>query len=55
MIYFDSGSIYNRSIQKLQQDPNWHAISNNSVISALLKSNSEIQAETARYAEYLFQ
>ena len=55
MIYFDSNSIYQRALQKLQQSPDWKPISNNSVISALLRSNSEIQAETARYAEYLFQ
>ena len=55
MIYFDSTSIYQRELQKLQQDPSWQAIVNNSVIGSLLKSNAEIQAETARYAEYLFK
>lgn len=55
MIYFDSTSIYQRELQKLQQDPNWQAIVNNSVIGSLLRSNAEIQAETARYAEYLFK
>lgn len=55
MIRFDPSSIFNRSLQKLQQDPNWRVIANNSVISALLKSNAEINAETARYAEYLFK
>lgn len=55
MIYFDSTSIFNKALEKLQQDPNWKIIANNSVVSAILKSNSEIQAETARYAEYLFQ
>ena len=54
MIYFDSNSIYQRALQKLQQDPDWKVISSNSVISSLLRSNAEIQAETARYAEYLF-
>lgn len=55
MIKFDSSSIYNRMLQKLQQDPNWNVIVNNSVVSALMKSTSEINAETARYAEYLFK
>lgn len=55
MIYFDSTSIYRRALEKLQQNPDWKVVANNSVVSALLKSNSEIQAETARYAEYLFQ
>lgn len=55
MIKFDPSSIFNRSLSKLQQDPNWRVIANNSVISALLKSNAEINAETARYAEYLFK
>lgn len=55
MIKFDSDSIYQRALQKLQQDPNWKVISNNSVVSALLRSNAEVMAETARYAEYLFK
>lgn len=55
MMRFDSTSIYNRAVSKLQQNPDWKAITNNSVISSLLKSNSEIMAETARYAEYLFK
>ena len=55
MIKFDSTSIFNKSLEKLQQNPNWRAIANNSVISALLKSESEINSETDRYAEYLFQ
>lgn len=55
MIKFDPTSIYNRSVEKLQQNPDWKAVINNSVISALLKSNAEINAETARYAEYLFK
>lgn len=55
MIYFDSASIYQRAIEKLQQDPGWKIIVNNSVVSALLKSEAEVLAETARYAEYLFQ
>lgn len=55
MIKFDPTSIYNRAVEKLQQDPNWKAIVNNSVISAILKSNAEINSETARYAEYLFK
>lgn len=55
MIKFDPTSIYNRAISRLQQDPNWKPIINESVISALIKSNAEINAETARYAEYLFK
>ena len=52
---FDSTSIYNKSLEKLQQNPNWRAVANNSVVSALLKSSAEVNSETARYAEYLFQ
>lgn len=55
MLKFDSTSIFNTALEKLQQNPNWRAVANNSVISALLKSNAEINAETNRYAEYLFQ
>lgn len=55
MINYDSTSIYNRAVSRLQQDPNWKPIINESVISALLKSNAETLAETARYAEYLFK
>lgn len=55
MIKFDANSIYYRGLEKLQQDPDWKVIANNSVVSALLRSNAEIQAETARYAEYLFK
>lgn len=55
MIYFDSVSIYNRLLQKIQQNPNWNVISHNSVIDSLLRNNAEINAETARYAEYLFK
>ena len=55
MIRFDANSIYNRLLEKIQQDPNWKAISNNSVISAILNSNAEVGSEIARYAEYLFK
>lgn len=55
MISFDPTSVYNRAVSRLQQDPDWKPIINESVISALIKSNSEIIAETARYAEYLFK
>lgn len=55
MMKFDSSSIYNRAINKLQQNPDWKAITNNSVISSLIKSNAEINAETSRYLEYLFK
>ena len=55
MMKFDPSSIYNRAVGKLGQNPDWRAITNNSVISALIKSNAEINAETARYMEYLFK
>ena len=55
MLRFDPTSIFNKSLEKLQQNPNWRAVANNSVISALLKSDAEINSETSRYAEYLFQ
>ena len=55
MIRFDSNSIYNRIVDKLQQDPDWKVIINNSVVASLIKSNAEANAETARYAEYLFK
>jgi len=55
MIKFDPTSIYNRILNKLQQDPDWKVITNNSVVSALIKSNAEVNAETARYVEYLFK
>nr|DAL61213.1 MAG TPA_asm: baseplate wedge protein [Caudoviricetes sp.] len=55
MINFDANSIYNRLLEKLQQDPNWKVISRNSVVSSLIRSTAEVNAETARYAEYLFK
>lgn len=55
MIKFDSASIYNRALEMLKQDLDWKDIANDSVISSILKSNAEINAETARYAEYLFK
>lgn len=55
MIKFDSNSIYNRALARLQQSSDWSVISNNSVIDALLRSNAEVNSETARYAEYLFK
>ena len=55
MVKFDSDSIYQRVIEKLQQDPNWSVITNNSVISALVRQNAEVLSETARYSEYLFK
>lgn len=55
MIRFDSNSIYNRIIDKLQQDPNWKVIINNSVVTSLVKSNAEADSEIARYIEYLFK
>ena len=55
MIKFDTDSIYKRAISRLQDDPEWKAVINNSVVDALLKSNSEAVSEAARYAEYLFK
>lgn len=55
MMNFDSTSIYNRAVSRLGQNPDWKPVINESVISALLKSNAETLSETARYAEYLFK
>ena len=55
MIKFDADSIYKRALSRLQDNPEWKAVINNSVIDALLKSNSEAVSEAARYAEYLFK
>ena len=55
MMKFDPSSIYNRAIASLQQNPDWKPIINQSVISSLIKANAEMNAETARYAEYLFK
>lgn len=55
MINFDSTSIKERILERLRQDPNWKVIANHSVIEALIKSNAEALAETARYVEYLFK
>ena len=54
MIKYDSESLYNRALERLQQNPDWEAISSDSVIESLLKTNAEMNAETARYGEYLF-
>ena len=53
MIRFDSDSIFNRRTGKLQEDPNWKAIINNSVISTMIRSDSEADAELARFGEFL--
>lgn len=55
MIRFDSDSIYNRIVNKLQQNPDWNAIMKDSVVDAVIRSNAEANAETSRYAEYLFK
>lgn len=55
MMKFDPSSIYNRAVASLQQNPDWKPIMNQSVISAIIKANAEMNAETARYAEYLFK
>lgn len=52
---FDSASIYDRYLDKLSQNSDWKAIVGDSVVSAILKASSEINAETARYAEHLYK
>lgn len=52
---FDSESIYERALTRLQQNPNWKVVAKDSVVTALMKNNSEMLAESARYAEYLFE
>lgn len=52
---FDRSNIYNRALARLNNNDSWRAVSQESVISALLKTNAEMNAETARYAEYLFR
>ena len=54
MLKFDSDSIYYRAMALLQQDPSWKVISNDTVVSSLVRSNAEIMAELARYTEYQF-
>ena len=51
---FDSVSIYTRALEKLSQNPNWKAVVNDSVVSSIIKTISEQQAELARYMEYMF-
>ena len=55
MTKFDSDSIKNKIIERLNQDKNWQAITSNSAITALINSQAEASAEIARYAEYLFK
>lgn len=55
MIKYDSDSIYNRELQRLQQNPDWQVISNNSLVSSLLRTEAEALAELGRYSEYLFK
>ena len=55
MITYDSNSIYNRALTRLQQNPDWQVVANNSVVTALLRSESEALAEVGRYSEYLFK
>ena len=55
MIKYDSDSIYNRELQRLRQNPDWQVISNNSLVSSLLKTEAEALAEVGRYSEYLFK
>lgn len=51
---FDAASIETRMLEKLSQNPDWKAIVNDSVISAIVKAVSESNAEIARYTEYLY-
>lgn len=55
MNYFDANSIYQKQLTNLQQNPDWKVVANNSVTTALLRSEAEALAEVARYAEYLYQ
>lgn len=55
MIKFDSTSIKERILERIQQNPDWKAVSNHSVVEALVKSNAEALAEISRYVEYLFK
>lgn len=52
---FDSESNYIRMLSYLAQNPDWKAIASDSVVSAVLKTVAETQAETSRYMEYLFK
>lgn len=52
---FDSVSINSRMLEILSQNPDWKAIVNDSVVSAILKTTAEANAELARYMEYLFK
>lgn len=55
MIKYDSNSIYERELARLQQNPDWQVIANNSTVSSLLRTEAEALAEVGRYAEYLFK
>lgn len=52
---FDPASIYERLVDKLSQNPDWKAVIGDSVVSSILKATSEVNAETARYAEHLYK
>lgn len=52
---FSSADIYQRAVERLQANPDWNAVVNDSVISAVLRTNAEMNAETARYMEYLLR
>lgn len=51
---YDSYTIKNELLERLQSNKDWKAISGNSVINALLDGFSEHTAEQARYSEMLF-
>ena len=54
MMKFDADSIIQRIAYNLNEDPNWKPMLNNSVMTSLIRHNSEADAEAMRYAEYLF-
>ena len=51
---YDSYTIKNELVERLQANQNWKAISGNSVINSMLDAFSEHTAEQARYSEMLF-
>ncbi len=54
MKIYDSYTIKNELLERLQANKDWKAISGNSVINALLDAFAEHTAEQARYSEMLF-
>lgn len=54
MMRFDSDSLSQRKLSLLNENPDWKPMINNSVISSMVRHDAEIDAELARYMEYLF-